>query len=95
MASSGNIEEYPHEIDEQLRSFDSSVTAVKSMLDRLMSMSRNELLQKVTVDPDRNVLTASVPSGKRIYLETDQNTRFVIVITEHEFCCFILLDLLP
>ncbi|KAF6716562.1 Nuclear nucleic acid-binding protein C1D [Oryzias melastigma] len=47
MASSGNIEEYPHEIDEQLRSFDSSVTAVKSMLDRLMSMSRNELLQKL------------------------------------------------
>ncbi|XP_004077040.1 nuclear nucleic acid-binding protein C1D [Oryzias latipes] len=40
-------EEYPYEIDEQLRSFDSSVTAVKSMLDKLMSMSRNELLVKL------------------------------------------------
>uniref|UniRef100_A0A8C7XT40 Nuclear nucleic acid-binding protein C1D n=1 Tax=Oryzias sinensis TaxID=183150 RepID=A0A8C7XT40_9TELE len=40
-------EEYPYEIDEQLRSFDSSVTAVKTMLDKLMSMSRNELLVKL------------------------------------------------
>uniref|UniRef100_A0A3P9IWE8 Nuclear nucleic acid-binding protein C1D n=1 Tax=Oryzias latipes TaxID=8090 RepID=A0A3P9IWE8_ORYLA len=48
MASSiSTEEEYPYEIDEQLRSFGSSVTAVKTMLDKLMSMSRNELLVKL------------------------------------------------
>lgn len=47
MAADGTNEDYPHEIDEQLTSFDSSVTAVKTMLEKLMSMPRNELLQKV------------------------------------------------
>uniref|UniRef100_A0A4W6DWE3 Nuclear nucleic acid-binding protein C1D n=2 Tax=Lates calcarifer TaxID=8187 RepID=A0A4W6DWE3_LATCA len=40
-------EDYPHEIDEQLTSFDSSVSSVKTMLEKLMSMPRNDLLQKL------------------------------------------------
>lgn len=47
MAGESNLEDYPHEIDEQLTTFDSSVNAVKTMLEKLMSMSRNDLLQKV------------------------------------------------
>ncbi|KAM4591569.1 nuclear nucleic acid-binding protein C1D isoform 1-T2 [Odontesthes bonariensis] len=47
MAAEGSVDDYPHEIDEQLTSFDSSVTAVKTMLDKLMSMSRNDQLQKL------------------------------------------------
>ncbi|KAM9364109.1 nuclear nucleic acid-binding protein C1D [Pholidichthys leucotaenia] len=39
--------DYPHEIDEQLAGFDSSVTSVKTMLEKLMSMNRNDLLQKL------------------------------------------------
>lgn len=40
-------EDYPAEIDEQLTGFDSSASGVKTMLDKLISMPRNELLQKV------------------------------------------------
>lgn len=47
MAADSRTEDYPHEIDDQLTAFDSSVSSVKSMLDKLMSMPRNELLQKV------------------------------------------------
>ncbi|XP_072246719.1 nuclear nucleic acid-binding protein C1D [Leuresthes tenuis] len=47
MAAEGSMDDYPHEIDEQLTSFNSSVTAVKTMLDKLMSMSRNDLLQRL------------------------------------------------
>uniref|UniRef100_A0A3Q3W0L2 Nuclear nucleic acid-binding protein C1D n=1 Tax=Mola mola TaxID=94237 RepID=A0A3Q3W0L2_MOLML len=49
MAADGTNEDYPHEIDEQLTGFDSSVAAVKTMLEKLMSMPRNELLQ--TLEP--------------------------------------------
>ncbi|KAM8739265.1 nuclear nucleic acid-binding protein C1D isoform 1-T1 [Acanthopagrus schlegelii] len=47
MAADSRTEDYPHEIDDQLTGFDSSVSSVKSMLDKLMSMPRNELLQKL------------------------------------------------
>ncbi|XP_073338123.1 nuclear nucleic acid-binding protein C1D [Pagrus major] len=47
MAADSRTEDYPHEIDEQLTGFDSSVSSVKSMLDKLMAMPRNELLQKL------------------------------------------------
>lgn len=47
MAADSRNEDYPHEIDEQLTGFDSSVSSVKTMLDKLISMPRNELLQKV------------------------------------------------
>lgn len=47
MAADIRTEDYPHEIDEQLTTFDSSVSSVKSMLEKLMSMPRNELMQKV------------------------------------------------
>lgn len=40
-------DDYPHEIDDQLKGFESSVLTVKNMLDTLMSMPRNELEQKV------------------------------------------------
>ncbi|KAK5604651.1 DNA-binding protein c1d [Crenichthys baileyi] len=40
-------EEYPQEIDEQLTTFNSSANAVKAMLEKLMSMSRNDLMQKL------------------------------------------------
>lgn len=47
MAADMKNEDYPAEIDEQLTGFDSSASAVKTMLDKLISMPRNELLQKV------------------------------------------------
>uniref|UniRef100_A0A3P8RNZ1 Nuclear nucleic acid-binding protein C1D n=1 Tax=Amphiprion percula TaxID=161767 RepID=A0A3P8RNZ1_AMPPE len=40
-------EDYPQEIDEQLTGFDSSVTEVKTMLEKLMAMNRNDLQQKL------------------------------------------------
>lgn len=49
MAAGAVTEDYPQEIDEQLTTFDSSVNAVKTMLEKLMSMSRNDLMQKVTL----------------------------------------------
>ncbi|KAG8000294.1 Nuclear nucleic acid-binding protein C1D [Nibea albiflora] len=47
MAADSRTEDYPQEIDEQLTGFDSSVSSVKAMLEQLMSMPRNELLQKL------------------------------------------------
>ncbi|XP_076599260.1 nuclear nucleic acid-binding protein C1D [Chaetodon auriga] len=47
MAADSRIEDYPHEIDEQLTGFESSASSVKTMLEKLMSMPRNELLQKL------------------------------------------------
>ncbi|XP_070697228.1 LOW QUALITY PROTEIN: nuclear nucleic acid-binding protein C1D [Pempheris klunzingeri] len=47
MAEDCRTEDYPHEIDEQLTGFDSSVSSVKAMIEKLMSMSRNDLLQKL------------------------------------------------
>ncbi|XP_023271481.1 nuclear nucleic acid-binding protein C1D [Seriola lalandi dorsalis] len=47
MAADMKTEDYPHEIDEQLTGFDSSVSSVKTMLEKLMSMPRNDLLQKL------------------------------------------------
>ncbi|XP_057704530.1 nuclear nucleic acid-binding protein C1D [Corythoichthys intestinalis] len=43
----GKMDDYPYEIDEQLKGFESSVSTVKSMLDTLMSMPRNDLEQKL------------------------------------------------
>lgn len=40
-------DDYPEEIDEQLSSFGSSVSSVKTMLEKLMSIPRNEQPQKV------------------------------------------------
>ncbi|XP_077468806.1 nuclear nucleic acid-binding protein C1D [Stigmatopora argus] len=42
-----DTDDYPYEIDEQLKGFESSVSTVKSMLDALMSMPRNDLEQKL------------------------------------------------
>ncbi|XP_026212762.1 nuclear nucleic acid-binding protein C1D [Anabas testudineus] len=47
MAADNKAEDYPHEIDEQLTAFDSSVSSVKTMFEKLMSMPRNDLLQKL------------------------------------------------
>ncbi|XP_031172031.1 nuclear nucleic acid-binding protein C1D isoform X2 [Sander lucioperca] len=47
MAADSRTEDYPHEIDEQLTCFDSSVSSIKTMLEKLMSMPRNDLLQKL------------------------------------------------
>ncbi|XP_058508189.1 nuclear nucleic acid-binding protein C1D [Solea solea] len=47
MAEDNRVEDYPHEIHEQLTSFDSSVSSVKTMLDQLMSMPRNDPLLKL------------------------------------------------
>lgn len=50
MAADSRNEDYPEEIDDQLTGFDSSVSAVKTMLEKLLSMPRNELPQKVGSD---------------------------------------------
>lgn len=47
MAAARGNEDYPEEIDDQLASFDSSVSSVKTMLEKLMSIPRNEQPQKV------------------------------------------------
>ncbi|XP_071385718.1 nuclear nucleic acid-binding protein C1D [Centroberyx affinis] len=47
MAEDIQAEDYPTEIEEQLTGFESSVTSVKTMLQTLMSMPRNDLLQKL------------------------------------------------
>ncbi|TDH01502.1 hypothetical protein EPR50_G00181170 [Perca flavescens] len=47
MAADSRTEDYPHEIDEQLKCFDSSISSIKTMLEKLMSMPRNDLLQKL------------------------------------------------
>lgn len=47
MAADNRNDDYPHEIDEQLTGFDSSVSSVKTMLEKMISMPRNELMQKV------------------------------------------------
>ncbi|KAM9848208.1 nuclear nucleic acid-binding protein C1D [Aulostomus maculatus] len=47
MSGETKTEDYPHEIDEQLTGFDSSVSSVKDMLDKLMSVPRNDLLEKL------------------------------------------------
>lgn len=45
MAEARASEDYPEEIDDQLANFDSSVSSVKTMLEKLMSIPRKE--QKV------------------------------------------------
>lgn len=47
MAVARGNEDYPEEIDDQLTNFDSSVSSVKTMLEKLMSIPRNEQPQKV------------------------------------------------
>lgn len=47
MAVEATNHDYPEEIDDQLTSFDSSVSSVKTMLEKLMSIPRNEQPQKV------------------------------------------------
>lgn len=47
MAADSRAEDYPQEIDDQLTGFDSSASSVKTMLEKMISMPRNELLQKL------------------------------------------------
>lgn len=47
MAAEHRNEDYPEEIDDQLTSFDSSVSSVKTMLEKLMSIPKNVQPQKV------------------------------------------------
>lgn len=47
METGGITEDYPQEIDEQLTGFDSSVNSMNSMIEKLLSMPRNELQQKL------------------------------------------------
>ncbi|TNN28919.1 Nuclear nucleic acid-binding protein C1D [Liparis tanakae] len=50
MAEESKPEDYPQEIDEQLASFGSSVSSVRTMLQQLMAMPRNELLKLEPLD---------------------------------------------
>ncbi|XP_028983577.1 nuclear nucleic acid-binding protein C1D [Betta splendens] len=47
MEANTNTEDYPQEIDEQLTAFDFSLCSIKTMMEKLMSMPRNDLLQKL------------------------------------------------
>ncbi|AWP14513.1 putative nuclear nucleic acid-binding protein C1D isoform 3 [Scophthalmus maximus] len=47
MSADMRTEDYPEEIDEQLTGFDSSVSSIKTMLEQLMAMPRNDLLQQL------------------------------------------------
>lgn len=46
-----NMEEYPTEIHDYLTAFEKSLGSVDEMLKTMMSVSRNELLQKVSYLP--------------------------------------------
>ncbi|XP_034407548.1 nuclear nucleic acid-binding protein C1D [Cyclopterus lumpus] len=50
MAAEGRTEDYPEEIDEQLTGFGSSVSAVNTMLEKLMAMPRTDLLKLDPLD---------------------------------------------
>lgn len=50
MAAGSRTEDFPHEIEEQLTSFDASVSSVKTMLEQLISMPRNDLVEKVYIN---------------------------------------------
>ncbi|XP_054456455.1 nuclear nucleic acid-binding protein C1D [Anoplopoma fimbria] len=47
MAADSRTEDYPHEIDEQLTGFHSSVSDINTMLEKMMSMPRNDQLQNL------------------------------------------------
>lgn len=47
MAVARGNEDYPEEIDDQLTNFDASVSSVKTMLEKLMSIPRHEQPRKV------------------------------------------------
>lgn len=47
------MEDYPTEIEEQLTGFESSVGTVNNMVQTILSMPRNELVQKVCFQTDR------------------------------------------
>lgn len=47
MAEDTPAEDYPTEIEEQLTGFESSVASVNSMVQTVLSMPRNELMQKL------------------------------------------------
>ncbi|CAB1311770.1 unnamed protein product [Coregonus sp. 'balchen'] len=47
MAEDIPVEDYPTEIEEQLTGFESSVGAVNNMVQTILSMPRNELVQKL------------------------------------------------
>ncbi|KAM9804403.1 nuclear nucleic acid-binding protein C1D [Neosynchiropus ocellatus] len=40
-------EDYPHEIDDQLKAFDSSVSSVKTMLEKMISLPKNDVVEKL------------------------------------------------
>ncbi|XP_053730636.1 nuclear nucleic acid-binding protein C1D [Synchiropus splendidus] len=40
-------EDYPHEINEQLTAFDSSVSSVKAMLEKMISLPKNDVVEKL------------------------------------------------
>ncbi|XP_068423624.1 nuclear nucleic acid-binding protein C1D [Clinocottus analis] len=50
MAADSRTEDYPQEIDEQLTGFDSSVSSVETMLEKLMAMPRSELQKLDSLD---------------------------------------------
>ena len=56
MAGEGINEDYPVEIHEYLSTFENSIGAVDEMLKTMMSVSRNELLQKVFSVISKNVI---------------------------------------
>ncbi|KAM6916171.1 nuclear nucleic acid-binding protein C1D [Xenentodon cancila] len=47
MSAERTSEDYPQEIDEQLAAFESSVTAVKTVLEQLVSASRRDVLHQL------------------------------------------------
>lgn len=50
-----NMEEYPTEIHDYLAAFEKSLGSVDEMLKTMMSVSRSELLQKVSYLPFENL----------------------------------------
>lgn len=92
MAAEMRNEDYPAEIDEQLTGFDSSASGVKTMLDKLISMPRNELLQKVDW---RHGHGRYLNAQNNLIKQTDtasvqKNNMFIIINTHNELSLGVL-----
>lgn len=60
MSEDDNMEEYPTEIHDYLAAFEKSLGSVDEMLKTMMSVSRSELLQKVSYLPFKNLFVVKI-----------------------------------
>lgn len=90
MAADCSGEDHPIEIDEQLTAFDTSVCDVKAMLEKLISMPRNDQLQKVDwrhTEPQQMCLDFLREIGRGCCLLTGATKRSLVSSRETSLVC--------